>query len=152
MKFYIDTSVFGGVFDDEFKEDTAAFFEYAKDNSAELIYSNITEAELEPAPRRVQELPKKIVELYKGTSIELVEMTDEAEVLAQNYLEKGILTEKCRDDARHIALATIDKVNAVVSWNFKHMVNFVNRRQYNLVNTKLGYINIDIISPKEIPL
>jgi hypothetical protein len=77
-------------------------------------------------------------------------MNDEAEILAKRYIEEGALAEKCENDARHIALASIYGVNALISWNFKHMVNFTRLQQYNSINLRLGYRLIDIRSPKEI--
>lgn len=151
MRFYLDTSVFGGYFDDEFKDDTRALFEYTRGNGVELIYSDITKAELTPAPRRVRELPQAIVE-FEEVNLELIDMDHEAEMLAEKYIAEGALTEKCRNDARHIALATIHRVDTLVSWNFKHMVNFIRIRQYNAVNLKKGYATIDIRSPKEMIL
>ena len=77
-------------------------------------------------------------------------MDQEAEVLARNYIKEGALTEKCKNDARHIALASAyGGINVLVSWNFKHMVNFRRVQQYNSINLKLGYKDIDIRSPKE---
>jgi predicted nucleic acid-binding protein len=149
MKFYLDTSVFGGYWDEIFKEDTIAFLEYAKETNAELIYSDVTKEELEGAPEKVQKLVQSLKEI-EGKDIKIIEINDEAEKLAKRYIEEGALTKKCENDARHIALASIYVVNALVSWNFKHMVNFVRLQQYNAINLSLGYRPIDIRSPKEI--
>ena len=150
MRFYIDTSVFGGVFDDKFEEDTAAFFKYVEESNAEIVYSNITIRELEGAPKKIKELVQELEEAER-INIRRINMNDEAEVLAKNYIEEGALTKKCEEDARHIALASIyGGINALVSWNFRHMVNFIRIQQYNYINLKLGYKNIDIRSPKEI--
>ena len=54
------------------------------------------------------------------------------------------------EDALHIAIATINKVDVLVSWNFKHIVNINRIRLYNSVNLKSGYSMIDIRSPREI--
>ncbi len=54
------------------------------------------------------------------------------------------------DDWRHIATATIEKVDHLVSWNFKHIVNVFRIRGYNSVNIRNGYPQLDIRSPKEI--
>ena len=148
MKFYLDTSVFGGYWDDIFKKDTVALFEYAKDSNVELIYSEITARELVPAPQRVRRLAEEIEQLEGG--IKLIKMNHEAETLAENYVREGALSEKCRNDARHIALATVHEVNVLVSWNFKHMVNFMRIEQYKAINSKLGYSKIDIRTPKEV--
>ena len=150
MKFYVDTSIFGGVFDEKFKEDTIAFFKYIEASNAAIIYSNITIKELGKAPKQVKELVQALEET-EAINISRINMNNEAEVLAKNYIEEGALTKKCEEDARHIALASIyGGINALVSWNFKHMVNFIRIQQYNYINLKLGYKNIDIRSPKEI--
>lgn len=151
MKFYLDTSVFGGYWDEIFKEDTIAFLGYAKDNNAEIIYSNITEKELEGAPQKVKKLVQNLNDI-EGVRMKAIEMNDEAETLARRYIEEGALTKNCEGDARHIALASIYVVNALISWNFKHMVNFTRLQQYNSINLRLGYRTIDIRSPKEIIL
>ena len=148
MKFYIDTSVFGGYWDEEFKEETRAFFEYVSNNNEELVYSDITEEELIGAPQRVRELEKKLED--QGISMKLIEIDEEGEALAKVYIQEGVLTKKCENDARHIALASVyGGVKALVSWNFKHMVNFRRQEQYNQINARLGYKDINIRTPKE---
>ena len=71
-------------------------------------------------------------------------------LLAERYIDEGVLTQKFVSDAQHIAMATILKVDSLVSWNFKHMVNFFRIKQYNSINLKFGYQTIDIRTPKEI--
>ena len=116
MKFYIDTSVFGGYWDDIFKEDTIAFLDYAGESNAELIYSDVTKAELESAPQGVRQLVQALE--VEGIKIKSIAMNDEAEILAKNYIKEGALTKKCEEDARHVALASLYRVDALVSWNF----------------------------------
>ncbi len=70
--------------------------------------------------------------------------------MAQAYLQEGVLTEKYLLDAQHIAMATLARVDVMVSWNFKHIVNLNRIRLYNSVNLKLGYPMIDIRSPREV--
>ena len=149
MKFYLDTSVFGGLFDKEFEEDTTKFFKYVEEINAEVFYSNITIRELERAPNKIKDLIKKLEEDGK-IKITRINTNDEVETLAKNYIQEGALTKKCEEDARHIALASIyGGINALVSWNFKHMVNFIRIQQYNYINIKLNYKSIDIRTPKE---
>ena len=54
------------------------------------------------------------------------------------------------DDCIHIAVATLSKVDILVSWNFKHIVNVYRIRGYNSVNLHLGYSTLEIHSPNEI--
>lgn len=148
MRFYIDTSVWGGYWDEKFKEDTRAFFNYMKENNIEIVYSDITEKELKGAPPRVRALEQELE--AEGISMKLIKTSQEAKILASSYIEEGALTKKCENDARHIALASVyGGVRALVSWNFNHMVNFRRIEQYNQINARLGYKNIDIRTPKE---
>lgn len=82
--------------------------------------------------------------------IELVTISEEQFTLATHYVAEGALTQKFYSDAQHIAIATILKVDSLVSWNFRHMVNFFRIKQYNSINLKFGYTTIDIRTPKEV--
>ncbi len=146
MKFYVDTSVWGGHEDDEFEEWTIPFFEQARQGRFIIVLSDVTLRELVPAPSRVRQLTESIPEPY----LELVSLTEEQDILAQHYIQEGALTPKYESDAHHIAIATILKVDSLVSWNFKHMVNFFRIKQYNSINLKFGYTTIDIRTPKEV--
>ena len=146
MKFYIDTSVFGGYYDPEFSADTIKFFEQIFTEQIKIVYSYLIEKELEGAPTRVREL----VERIPTESLEIVTLDEEAIKLAAAYVQAGALSKKFEDDAIHIALATMHRVDTLVSWNFRHMVSFFRIRQYNSVNLRLGYTTIDVRSPKEL--
>ena len=97
------------------------------------------------APSEVQ----KVLESISDT-MESVLLSREAAALAQAYLDEKIITDKYLLDAQHIALASIEKVDVLVSWNFKHIVNLNRIRLYNSVNLKKGYALIDIRSPREV--
>ena len=146
MKFYVDTSVWGGVDDKEFSEWTIPFFEQSRQGKFTIVLSDVTIGELEKAPEIVKELPTTISPDF----LELVSITDEQLELANKYVQEGALTSKFHSDAQHIAIASILKVDSLVSWNFKHMVNFFRIRQYNSINLKFGYSTIDIRTPKEV--
>lgn len=77
-------------------------------------------------------------------------MTEEAYELAQKYLGEKVVGQTSADDCRHIATATIYKVDILVSWNFKHIVNVFRIRGYNSVILRCGCAQLDIRSPKEI--
>ena len=127
MKFYVDTSVWGGFEDKEFSEWTIPFFEQAKMGKFTIVLSDVTIGELEKAPESIRELPTTIPPEF----LELVSITEEQLELASKYIQEGALTQKFHSDAQHIAISSILKVDSLVSWNFKHMVNFFRIRQYN---------------------
>jgi hypothetical protein len=146
MKLYLDTSVFGGYFDEEFKSATRKLFNEIFGKKHTPVISNITIQELEKSPEKVRTLLTKVMNL----KIELVQRDDETDLLANNYLKEKVISNKFLIDANHIAIATINRVDVLVSWNFKHMVNLLRIKSYNSVNLKYGYGLIDIRSPLEI--
>ena len=77
-------------------------------------------------------------------------VSQEALKLAQTYVDEKVLGKTSLDDCIHIAVATLSKVDILVSWNFKHIVNVYRIRGYNSVNLRLGYSTLEIRSPKEI--
>jgi predicted nucleic acid-binding protein len=110
------------------------------------VVSDMTLAELEEAPKQVRELADKII----SENSEFVTAGELDKDLAEKYVKEKIVTRKFYSDALHIAIATIHKVDVLVSWNFKHIVNLNRIRQYNSVNLKHGYTMIEIRSPMEI--
>ena len=111
-----------------------------------LMVSGITLRELSLAPEQVQEIYKKI----PGEYIEYIEITNEVELLAKKYVSEKAVSSKFLGDAYHIAAATIHRVDVLVSWNFKHIVNINRIRLYNSVNLKYGYNLIEIRTPMEV--
>lgn len=145
-RLYFDTSVFGGVFDIEFQHDTSLLFEMVKNDELICVYSDLCELELESAPEQVR---SHFLSINKSNT-EFVELTEEANKLAEEYIKEKVVGETSIDDCRHIACATINKVDFLVSWNFKHIVNVFRIRGYNSINIKNGYGLLDIRSPKDI--
>lgn len=146
QRFYFDTSVFGGIFDAEFEEETMLLFEKVKLGQIICVYSNLTESELAKAPTQVQEFFISIDDSHK----ELIQVTPEAFQLAHAYVNENVVGQTSLDDCIHIAVATLSKVDILVSWNFKHIVNVYKIRGYNSVNLRLGHTTLEIRSPNEI--
>ena len=146
QRYYIDTSVIGGVFDDEFEEYSTILFEKIKLGQFIAVISEVTENEILKAKKEIIDFFESIP---KG-SIEYVEITQDAVQLADAYITANVVGKTSRDDCLHIAIATINKVDILVSWNFKHIVNINRIRAYNSVNIRLGYQQLEIRSPKEI--
>lgn len=145
-RLYFDTSVFGGIYDIEFQHETELLFEMVKNGEIICVYSDLCEYELENAPDKVKE---HFLNLEKDNT-EFVEITQEINDLAEEYVNEKVVGATSLDDCRHIACATINKVDYLISWNFKHIVNVFRIRGYNAINIKNGYFQLDIRSPKDI--
>jgi hypothetical protein len=145
-RIYTDTSVIGGCLDVEFEEGSLSLFDTFKAGSTVLVISNLTIAELESAPQAVRDVLLSVPKDH----MEFIEFTEEASNLADTYLKEGVVSKKNRVDAQHIATATISRVDVLVSWNFKHIVNLERIHGYNSVNLKLGYAILEIRTPIEV--
>jgi predicted nucleic acid-binding protein len=145
QRFYIDTSVFGGYYDEEFSEFTKPLFERLQKGEFILLFSAVTQEELSFAPENV----KKLVENIKVENAEFIETTEEAVDLATQYIFEKVVGQTSLPDCLHIALATIYRADYLISWNFKHIVNVQRIRGYNAVNIKNGYKQLEIRSPRD---
>jgi len=144
-RIYIDTSVFGGYFDKEFSEYTVPLFERIRNDEFVLLLSSVIQDELENAPLQVKELIREI----EPNKVEFVNVTAEEVSLAQEYIRERVVGETSYADCLHIALATINRADFLISWNFKHVVNIQRIRGYNSINIKKGYKPLEIRSPRE---
>ena len=145
QRIYIDTPVFGGYFDEEFSEHTIPLFDRLRKNEFTLLFSTVTQDELENAPPNVKELVKGI----KADNTEFIETNNEAIDLAQRYITEKVVGQTSFADCLHIALATINHADFLVSWNFRHIVNIQRINGYNSINIKNGYKQLEIRSPRE---
>ena len=145
MKIYTDTSVFGGVFDDEFSGSSKEFFAQVDLGRFKVVVSAVVKAEISSAPETVQGLFNQVL-----AKAGIVEVTQEVLALREAYLNAGVVTPKSTDDATHVALATISGCQMIVSWNFKHIVHFEKIPKYNAVNALNGYGSINIFSPPQV--
>lgn len=146
QKIYIDTSVIGGCFDDEFSVASNKLFEEFKTGKKIAVISNITYLELEKAPDYVKNKLHEIPEQF----IEKISLSIEAEELSKKYISENVITPNFIEDARHIAIAVIQKVDVLASWNFKHIVNLKKIHGYNAINLKEGHQMLEIRSPLEV--
>ncbi|RPH33518.1 MAG: PIN domain protein [Bacteroidales bacterium] len=145
LRVYIDTSVVGGYFDEEFEDVTKLFFDRVFKKDFLVYFSEVSEAELSLAPDFVKDLKSKIpIDCYR-----FLELDDESRELAETYINEKVLGKASLDDAFHIAVATVNRLDVLVSWNFKHIVNYDKIKLFNSINLRLGYPLIEIRSPKE---
>jgi predicted nucleic acid-binding protein len=145
QRIYIDTSVIGGYFDEEFEEATKRLFDRIANKDFDVYFSEVNETELSLAPIYIQDIKKLIPpECYK-----YADLNDEAKKLAETYISEKALGLASMNDAYHIAIASVNRLDCLISWNFKHIVNFDKIKLFNSINLKLGYPLIDIRTPLE---
>lgn len=145
-RIYIDTSVVGGYFDKEFEEDTKLFFQSIFDTKSILLISDLLEFEISTAPNFVKEFFTSIPSEF----INKITCSDDAKLLADMYIKEKVVGKSSLLDCQHIATATLNYADVLVSWNFKHIVNLVRIRGYNSINIREGHHTLEIRTPKEI--
>ncbi|WP_420129927.1 PIN domain-containing protein [Longimicrobium sp.] len=146
LRVYVDTSVIGGCLDDEFREESQKLLDRARAGEVVLVVSEVTEVELATAPVEV----RAVLENLPRSAVERVELTEEARTLAGEYIAAGVIPPKMLADARHIGVATVNRVDVLASWNFKHIVNLKRVHGYNSINLREGYPLLEIRSPREL--
>lgn len=145
-RIYIDTSIVGGYFDTEFDAETKMLFKRLTNNEVIFVISDLLDIELERAPERVKNLLYK----YPDDCFERVTLTLEAKELGELYVKENVVGQTSIEDCYHIAMATINNVDVLASWNFKHIVNFTRIKGYNSVNIKSGYNLLEIRNPRDL--
>lgn len=111
-----------------------------------MLLSQVVIQELQ----RASEPVRNLLVTLPPTHTEILELTNETMKLCNAYITASILTSRWLDDATHVAAATVAKADAIVSWNFKHIVRHDKIKAYNQINLLHGYGIITIISPREV--
>ena len=142
---YLDTSVIGGGFDEEFKAATRELFRQADLGIYKIFASVVTASEIQNAPPPIRRF---FLETFDPGG--LLPLTGESESLARAYVAAKVVSPNYADDARHIAIATVEQVGLIVSWNFKHLANYRRESGFNAVNLLQGYPTVRILTPMEL--
>jgi hypothetical protein len=148
LRVYIDSSVMGGCRDIEFEDDSLRLVAWARQRELTLVIGEVTLRELEAAPWEV----KGILSGLPPNCLEFVPLTREILAFRDAYIRAGVVGPQWLNDAAHVATATVAQADAIVSWNFKHIVRLEKIKGYNQVNESLGYGSLTIITPREVRL
>lgn len=148
LKIYIDTSVISHLQANDVPEKmriTQKFWESVIVGDYEAVISDLVIAEFNNCPE-----PKKsrLEVMILQAPLDELEVDGEVTSLADRYMQEELFPSKYRDDAIHVALASVYGCNAVVSWNFKHMVKIKTILGVNGINKIMGYSDIEIVTPE----
>ena len=150
LKLYLDTSVLGAVCDPGPEDRLAATRRILDGLTAGSWDGYISALVLEEVSRAHDSVRRRIATVLDKSPVTVLHESGESVALAQAYIAAGAIPSDFEDDARHVAIATLNDINVIVSWNFRHMVNIERKRRINSVNLREGYPLIDIVSPWEI--
>ncbi|MCX7017314.1 MAG: PIN domain-containing protein [Candidatus Sumerlaeota bacterium] len=145
LRVYVDTSVIGGCLDEEVEKESRALIDLAHRGEITILASDLLLDELRDAPLEVGEVFRSL----PAGAVEHVPTSPESIALQEQYLAENVVGRGSKDDALHVALAVTARADVMVSWNFKHILQFNRIRGFNSVNLVQGYPMIEIRSPKE---
>ncbi len=149
-KLYLDTSVPSFLFADdspEKREVTIQLWDLLKLGLYDILISDVLLTEISKCERPLaQDLEDRLTELV----LEIVSVNEDVYSLAQKYIDEGIIPQTYQDDALHVALATFNEADALISWNFKHMVKLKTIRGVNGINRMLGFKELEILTPQSL--
>ena len=140
---YLETSVIGAYLDngEPFRRDlTIRWWEHEMPDYRAVV-SPLVARELErvPEPHRSS---------YLNLVSPLEQLTEEASILADGYVSRGIFHRKYIADALHVAIASCHKIDYLVTWNFGHLANVRRQARIRLFNTAAGFFVPMIVTPE----
>ena len=147
LKLYLDTSTISHLFAEDTPDkmsDTHILWRDLISGKYDILISPVVIDEIRKCPEPRQTM---MFERLNQIKFQVLKETNEVFSLADEYIKGGVLREKSRDDCLHIAYAVVYSCDAIVSWNFKHLVNFKTINKVRVVNTIHMYKEIGIISP-----
>lgn len=154
-RIYLETTLFNYYVLDEPKRNedisvTKKLFGEVKDKVFEAFTSALTVEELgrcEDVSRR-----EKMFDLIEKFQVKKISFEEslEYEELAEKYIIGGAIPTKKRGDALHIAIASVAKMDILVSWNRDHIVRYKTQQIVRTINLVEGYGELAINTPKEV--
>ena len=145
-RIYLDFHAFAGCVDETYGAWSNRLMDEIRFGWWTAVVSDLTELELQVAPASVRQVLKHL----PSRGIERVRLTAEAERLANRYVAEDVVSMLHLAEARHVAIATVARVDVLVSWNFQQIVNLDRIRAFNAVNLRDGYAMLEIRSPVEV--
>ncbi|HEV7893732.1 MAG TPA: type II toxin-antitoxin system VapC family toxin [Pyrinomonadaceae bacterium] len=142
---YLETSVVGAYLDngEPFRRDLTIRWWEREMSEYRTVVSRLVSRELERIPE-----PHRTAYLKLVAPLEQVELTEEATILAEGYISRGIFHRKYIGDAVHVAVASFHKIDYLVTWNFGHLANVRRQARIRLFNTAAGFFVPQIVTPE----
>jgi predicted nucleic acid-binding protein len=147
---HLDTSVLNFFFEEADLEKSSSTRKLFREILGGKYSAFISELVLREVGKASPKRRERLLSLIKTYSLSLIEVTLESIALAGKYTERKIFPQKYRDDGLHIAVATVHRLEVVVSWNLRHMVKLKTRRGVKAINLMEGYEEIEICTPLKV--
>ena len=112
----------------------------------QVFVSEITIAEIDRTPEPVLQMRMKEVIF----PFSVLALTEDVEHLATEYIRHMAVPEDYPEDAYHIAIAVVNDLDFLLSWNFRHIVRRKTKDVVKMINTVNRFREIEIITPAEL--
>jgi len=152
MRLYLDISIIGALFDTEMPQRvkiTRLLLDSIIEGEHIGVISNIVLEEIDRSPK---DLKENLLSEIRNIPFQIISEDESSAELLEIYEKEGFVRKAARLDLRHLAVATVNGVDAVISWNFRDIVNIRTRRAVHSINLRLGLPLIEIVSPEEVVL
>jgi predicted nucleic acid-binding protein len=146
-KIYLDTSIISYLDQQDAPEkmaETRKFWDTIKSDKYEIVLSEIVLFETSKCDKAKRSV---LIKYLKEISYKEISTTQEIDDLARKFIENKILTIASIEDCRHIASSIVSGCDVIVSWNFKHIVNFKTIKGVKIISLMEGYRDITICTP-----
>mgnify|MGYP001603240787 CR=1 FL=1 len=146
-RIYLDTSVISAIFDSRNRERaflTRLFWQQRVQYQvfvSDLVLTEIRRTSASKLRRQMEELIARLA---------LARITNDVESLAKDYISHGAIPDEYPEDAYHIAIAVINEMDFLLSWNFRHIVRQRTREIVKMVNGRHGLRHVEILTPAEL--
>jgi len=149
LKVYIETTLFNFYFDKDREAhiDTVRFF---KDIAAKKYEAYTSDYVINELKKTQSDKREKMIALIEQYDITVLALDDEAEQLADIYVEQGIIPRRYRTDGVHIAVAAVNDLNMIISMNYEHIVKRKTKIETGNINIANGYRTVEICTPMEV--
>ena len=151
LKLYLETSAWNFYFADDAPEKrdvTIGFFKMLSKGEYEIYASDIVFLEINRAEKYIRE---KLEGLIQKNHPFMLESSSESRQLAETYLKRGIIPAHKIEDALHVAIATVAELDALVTWNYRHLANLRKAEYFHSINLEQGFFKrLEIITPLEV--
>jgi len=151
LRLYLETSVWNFYFADDAPEKrdiTKEFFESVKQGRYDIFISQTVLNEIDGADEGKK---NQLMQLIKDHQPQELDITQEATDLSKEYISQKVIPEAKVEDALHAAISTVYEMDALVSWNNRHLANLRKMEKINGVNLKEGYTkHLEIVTPMEV--
>jgi predicted nucleic acid-binding protein len=147
---YLDTSILSFYHAQDCPDEMQITRQLLSEIKGERFEAFISTAVLEEIARAPEQMKKELLGLIRDYKFTLLEITEEIDILAKEYIKNNIIPERFELDAVHIACAVVNNIDVIVSWNFEHIVRLRTRLAVNAISKVQGYKEIEICSPREV--